>query len=86
MSAPHMHDDGGWTICVRDDCEVASTRCRARKIRGYFIIGVVASFALILAGTTLCTNAWGRVGIIVLCGVLYPIFLARLRTDADLRS
>jgi hypothetical protein len=85
LSVPHMHEDGGWTICDRDDCDVVLAKSRARKVRGYLAIGVVASFPLILGGSALLgSNSWSRVGVIFLCGVLYPIFLRRLLIDRNL--
>ncbi len=84
MSAPHMHEDGGWTICDRDDCEVVLAKRHARKVRGYLVIAVVVSFEVILASTALLgSNGWSRFGVVFLCGVLYPLFLRGLLIDTD---
>jgi hypothetical protein len=34
LSTPHMHENGGWTICDRADCD-GSAKSRAREIYGY---------------------------------------------------
>jgi hypothetical protein len=82
MSAPHMHENGGWTICDRDDCDVMLARRRAGEIREHLVLGVVVAFASILTGTALLgSNWWSRAEVILPCGVLYLVSVRHLLSE-----